>query len=192
MFGRSTVPDTAAEARFLEMLVHCAKAESHTPIATRFPWQARLVNHVLLQNAIQRAWKREKPILRLLTGSLAEPVYNAQFHADLLEFVKKGGQARLLVWDIPNDDSLRFEKPIDVRYSNTRASGERLHHFLVVGNAYRYEARHEYFTCRDIEDDKPVVPARVCFHDPRSAEALVAGFDSLWSESYDVAALVET
>lgn len=167
-------------------------SRSETPIPNEYPWHCKLAVSELMKYALDRQRitnlnDREQIEVRLITGTLTPHVYDDELHEVLVEFLSKGGQFRLLIWNTEPDtldDSLcKFYLPgSEVRYSGTKKSGEKLSHFMLVDkDAYRFEAPHPFFDPEEFSDFHPSVSARICFNDPLNGNELATFFDDIWN-----------
>jgi hypothetical protein len=152
-------------------------------IANRYPWQARIAAHKLLQIA-----QEGKLPIRVLSGRCHEGFYDKDFAAQLQTCKERGCAIRILVWQISTEcispDLIKLSETgvIELRVSGTVDFENTVPHFMLVGDsAFRQEAGHPAFNKNTVfSDTEPQVPARIDFNDPTTGKVLSAMFDNLW------------
>jgi hypothetical protein len=152
-------------------------------IANRYPWQARIAAHKLLQIARYGSLP-----IRVLSGRCHEGFYDKDFAAQLQDCKDNGCVVRILVWQASPEcispDLIKLSETgvIELRLSGTEDFENEVPHFMLVGDsAFRQEAGHPPFNKNTtFSDDEPQVPARIDFNDPATGKVLSAMFDNLW------------
>lgn len=163
------------------------------PIPNRFPWQSRIAMEELTQLAIENLKSSGTETIRILTSRFPWEVYGqVPLRSSLEEFLKLGGQVRVLIWTESLDrneillealQSCAIENGLRYLVSGTEEGGEELHHMFVVGeSAYRFEAPHVSFKNVEFSELSPEVPARISFNDAETASHLIGYFEKLWEE----------
>lgn len=179
-------PKQQARAEFLKLLRRARRSNGEgISVTTLFPWQTRLVAEELLDFAHEKNLQ-----VRILTGTACEHVYTGPVVDRLTNLLERGIQVRVLIWNdeehghAPWLEALEREyESLEVKLTGTRAMGEEISHFMVVGDqAYRLEMAHPYYDRHEFEETCPEIKATTCFCDGSIAKQLETTFDILWQE----------
>lgn len=185
------IPTPEAIRLYRDWVAAQRKLESDVEIPNEYPWNARIAIDELAKFASSLQQRSSLPqYVRIFTGTLSYSVYDDNWQKELLEFMNAGGHTRVLFWNSFNtvqgslaklSPAIRSHSKFAVRCSGSREIGERLNHFLVVGDqAFRNEAPHPYFEACTVSDTSPEVPSRICFFNKAEATRLVSFFDKVW------------
>lgn len=195
MSSYATTPSSAEVAWYEAWLRESSETESEITLPNDCPWHSRAAIRELMRHAVS---KQERvgngpaavaiPVIHF-TATLTEYVYNDTWLRLASKFLRDGGQMRILVWnqDVPESlhrlRCLQNERNLEIRCSGTDALGDKLNHFMVVGDrAFRKEAPHKKFPIDAFSDVEPKISAQICFNDKRDANELVEFFETLWQE----------
>ena len=199
--------DADIRNRYAALLEANRRTESTDPAANRHPWQCEIAVTQLSEFALAkqhqaRASHQDPVVVRVRTDSMPLRVYDGGVANLLREFIDLGGELRILLtasktnYDVSSIQRYRGVSNVQLRQEQPTDLGSTFgNHFFVVGEqAYRYEAAHIPFSgdeFRATDDFHPIIPARICFNDPVSAESLTHLFDVLWTSAKEIPVLAQ-
>lgn len=185
----SVVPGSESTwVEYRNKLAELRLTRSHQSITNRFPRQGRYAFQELAQLACELQ-SQQPTVIRILTGSLPWNIYGPPVADRIAEFLKAGGEVRILVWNeesITTVQNLRILQSVgeklSYRISGTSENGDKLSHmFLVSKEAYRLEVPHANDSETVFTDTFPLVPAIINFNDKSGGQSLCQHFDILWN-----------
>jgi len=176
--------------RYREVLRESWKKPSQNVIPNLYPWHSREATKQLFEYATSgRRLGTHGKIVRILTGSLPDYVYDDVMYDKIRKYVETDGQVRILVWNTTMDDVgggdlhdlCSGTKRLSICLSGTKDLSDELPHFVVVDDsAFRLENPHESVSQSDVSETSPRTPAMICFDNTGTGSKLSKMFDSLW------------
>ena len=161
------------EAKYIKILRNACEEQTEDVIANRLQWQTRRAHDQLLWLAA-----RGRLDIRILCGTGSTQFFDGNMARCLCMCASAGCEITIIIWN-DNTDQIApglMEMAADGRVvlllSGTRELGNKIHHFVLVGDrAYRVEAPHEYIPLdTEFTDTSPKLSAKICFNDPRSVK----------------------